>query len=55
MDSVSTFVWNSTKVECKDKVHQIWKGVGIKYKHKGGKNVLIVKDEGKDIYAGKYF
>ena len=51
-DSVSTFVWVAEETDCKDKIHQIWKGQGIKYKHRGGKEVLIVKDEGRDIYAG---
>ena len=54
-DSESTFVWEAKNYDCEDKIHQIWKGEGIKYKHRGGKEVLIVKDEKRDIYAGINF
>ena len=54
-DSTSTFIWTAEKLDCLDGINEIWQGSGIKYTHTENKQVLIVKDPSKDVYAGMLY
>ena len=51
VDSTSTFIWTSTNTGCRDGLHEIWNGAGIRYTYKE-KEYIIVKDPSQDVFAG---